>query len=75
MNVTQCGNIEVRLSDHELTYPTRKISNMKVNRYDDFQESQKQNYSTESFTQKLRPSDLYAQITPVQTMFLLLSIS
>lgn len=75
MNVTQCGNIEVRLSDHELTYPTRQISNMKVNRYDDFQESQKQNYSTESFTQKLRPSDLYAQITPVQTMFLLLSIS
>ena len=75
MKVTQCGNIEVRLSDHELTYSTRKISNMKVNRYDDFQESQKQNYSTESFTQKLRPSDLYAQITPVQTMFLLLSIS
>lgn len=65
MKVTQCGNIEVRLSDHELTYSTRKISNMKVNRYDDFQESQKQNYSTESFTQKLRPSDLYAQITPV----------
>lgn len=75
MKVTQCGNIEVRLSDHELTYSTRKISNMKVNRYDDFQESQKQNYSTESFTQKLRPSDLCAQITPVQTMFLLLSIS